>query len=147
MFRSVWDRIHYRTDPLCFHGTGTKLERYGFIWDILNKWIHLVTNSISDPHRIHQVPYKRKAYPYLDLRKSILLAPAKIHLLWKMVLSGPHGCFGVALIFHLSLAPVKETTDWILDHADGGLHWSKEWTWASLIHTSFVQVPNGFGLV
>ena len=34
----------------------------------------------------------------LDLRKSILLAPVKIHLLWKMVLSGPHGCIGVALI-------------------------------------------------
>ena len=33
----------------------------------------------------------------LDLRKSILLAPVKIHLLWKMVLSGPHGCIGVAL--------------------------------------------------
>ena len=35
---------------------------------------------------------------WLDLRKSILLAPAKIHLLWKMVLFGPHGCISVALI-------------------------------------------------
>ena len=31
MFRSVWDRIHCGTDPLCLHGTGSKLERYGSI--------------------------------------------------------------------------------------------------------------------
>ena len=29
MFRSVWDQIHSGTDPLCLHGTGSKLERYG----------------------------------------------------------------------------------------------------------------------
>ena len=27
-------------------------------------WIHLVPDSRSDPYRIHQVPWKRKAYPY-----------------------------------------------------------------------------------
>ena len=31
MFRSVWDRIHSGTDPLCLHGTGLKLERHGSI--------------------------------------------------------------------------------------------------------------------
>ena len=25
MFKSVWDRIHFGTDPLCLHGTGSKL--------------------------------------------------------------------------------------------------------------------------
>ena len=36
-FRSVWDRINYGTDPLCLHGTGSRLERYGFVWDHLHK--------------------------------------------------------------------------------------------------------------
>ena len=64
MFRSVWDRIHYGTDPLCLHGTGSKLERYGSIWDHVHKWTHLVPDSRSDPYRIHQVPCKHNAYPY-----------------------------------------------------------------------------------
>ena len=64
MFRFVWDRIHYGTDPLCLHGTGSKLERYGSIWDRLDKWTHLVPDSRSDPYRIHQVPCKHKVYPY-----------------------------------------------------------------------------------
>ena len=29
MFRSLWDWIHSGTDPLCLHGTGSRLERYG----------------------------------------------------------------------------------------------------------------------
>ena len=29
MFRSIWDRVHSGTDPLCLHGTGSKLKRYG----------------------------------------------------------------------------------------------------------------------
>ena len=64
MFRSVWDRIYYGTDPLCLHGTGSKLERYGSIWDHLHKRTHLVPDSRSDPYRIHQVPCKHKTYPY-----------------------------------------------------------------------------------
>ena len=64
MFRSVWDRIHYGTDPLCLHGTGSKLERYSSIWDHLHKWIHLVPDSRSDPYRICHVPCKHKAHPY-----------------------------------------------------------------------------------
>ena len=27
MFRSVWDQIHCGMDPLCLHGSGSKLER------------------------------------------------------------------------------------------------------------------------
>ena len=62
MFRSVWNRIHYDRDLLCLHGTGLKLERIGSIWDRLHKWTHLVPDSRSDPHRIHQISYK--AHPY-----------------------------------------------------------------------------------
>ena len=71
--------------------------------------------------------------------KSILLAPVKIHLSWKMVLSDPHGCIGIALIledgknsFHLSVfgsllrkLRIGCWITWIV-------FWSKEWTWASL---------------
>ena len=65
MFRSVWDQIHYGTDPLCLHGTGLNLERHGSIWDHLYKWTrYLVPDSRSDPYRIQQVPCKHKAYPY-----------------------------------------------------------------------------------
>ena len=64
MFRSVWDRIHYGSDPLCLHGTGSKLERYGSVWDHFRKWTHLVPDSRSDPDRIHQVPCKHNAYSY-----------------------------------------------------------------------------------
>ena len=64
MFRSVWDRTHCGTDPPCLHGTGSKLERYGSIWDHLHKWTHLVPDSRSDPYRVQQVPCKHKAYPY-----------------------------------------------------------------------------------
>ena len=71
--------------------------------------------------------------------KSILLAPVKIHLSWKMVLSGPHGCIGIALIledgknsFHLSvfgsLLRKLQIGCWITRI----VYWSKEWTWASL---------------
>ena len=44
-----------------------------------------------------------------------------------MVLSGPHGCIGIALIledgknsFHLSVfgSLLKETTNWMLDYTD-----------------------------
>ena len=52
IFRSIWDRIHYDTDPLCLHETGSKLEQYGSIWDHLHKWTHLVPDSRSDPYRI-----------------------------------------------------------------------------------------------
>ena len=55
---------HYGTDPLFLHGTGSKLELYGSIWDRLDKWTHLVPDSRSDPYRIHQVPCKHKAFPY-----------------------------------------------------------------------------------
>ena len=64
MFRSVWDRIHYGMDPLSLHGTGSKLERYGFILDHLHKWTHLVPDSRSDPYPTLQVPCKHKAYLY-----------------------------------------------------------------------------------
>ena len=64
IFRSVWDRIHYGTDPLCLHVTGSKLGRYGSILDHIHKWTHLVLDSRSYPYRIHQVPRKSKAYPY-----------------------------------------------------------------------------------
>ena len=71
--------------------------------------------------------------------KSILLAPVKIHLSWKMVLSGPHGCIGIALIledgknsFHLSvfgsLLRKLRIGCWITQI----VYWSKEWAWASL---------------
>ena len=71
--------------------------------------------------------------------KSILLARVKIHLSWKMVLSGPHGCIGIALIledgkssFHLSvfgsLLRKLRIGCWITRI----VYWSKEWTWASL---------------
>ena len=64
MFRSVWDRIHYDKDLLCLHGTGSKLERYGSIWDHLYKWTHLVSDSRSDPYWIHQVSCEHMAYLY-----------------------------------------------------------------------------------
>ena len=64
IFRSVWDRVHYGTDPLCSHGTGKKQERYSYIWNHLRKWNHLVLEGRSDPYRIHQVSCKHKAYPY-----------------------------------------------------------------------------------
>ena len=67
MFRSVWDRIHYGRDPLCLHGTGSKLEGYGSVSDDLQKWTHLVPDSRSDQYRIYQVDVpacKHKAYPY-----------------------------------------------------------------------------------
>ena len=64
MFRSVLDRLHCGTDPLCLHGTGSKLERYGSISDHLHKWTHLVPDSRSEPYRIHQVPCKHKVYTY-----------------------------------------------------------------------------------
>ena len=51
-FRSVWDQIHCGTDPLCLHGTSSKLERYGSIWDRLHKWTHFVPYSSSNPYRI-----------------------------------------------------------------------------------------------
>ena len=51
-------------DLLCLHGTGSKLERNGCIWDHLHKWTYLVPDSRSDPYRIHQVPCKHKAYSY-----------------------------------------------------------------------------------
>ena len=47
MFRHVWDRIHCVTDPLCLHGTGLKLERYGS---------NPRPDSRSDPHRVHYGP-------------------------------------------------------------------------------------------
>ena len=61
---SVWDRIHYDTDPLCSQESRSKLKRYGSIWDHLHKWTHLVPDSRSDPYWIHQVPCKHKAYSY-----------------------------------------------------------------------------------
>ena len=64
IFTSVCDRIHYGTDPLCSHGTGSKLERYGCIWNHVHKWAHLAADSRSDPYRIHQVLCKHKTYPY-----------------------------------------------------------------------------------
>ena len=63
MFRSIWVRIHYGTDPLCLHGTGSKPKRYGSMWDHLFKWTHLVPDSGCDPYPIHQVPYKHKPFP------------------------------------------------------------------------------------
>ena len=62
MYRSVWDLMHYGMDPLCLDGTVMKLERYDSISDHLHNWTHLVPDSRSDPYRIHQVPYKHKAY-------------------------------------------------------------------------------------
>ena len=55
IFRFIRDRIHYGTNPICPHGTGSKLERYGSIWDHLHKWTNLVPDSRSDPYRIHHV--------------------------------------------------------------------------------------------
>ena len=49
------------TDLLCLHGTGSKLEQYGSIWDHLHKWTYLLPDSRSDPYWIHQVPCKHKA--------------------------------------------------------------------------------------
>ena len=46
MFRSVWDRIHYGTDPFCLHGTDSKLERYCSILDHISGPIWL---KIADP--------------------------------------------------------------------------------------------------
>ena len=57
-------QIRLGSDPLCLHGIGSKLERYGSIWDHLYKWTHLVPDSRSDPYRIQQVPCKHKSYPY-----------------------------------------------------------------------------------
>ena len=42
------------------HETGSKLERYGSIWDHLHKW----TKGRSNPYRIHQFLCKQEAYPY-----------------------------------------------------------------------------------
>ena len=64
MFRSVWDRVHYGTVHSVLHGTGSKLERHGSLWDHHYKWTHLEPDSRSDPNVIHQVPFKRKAYLY-----------------------------------------------------------------------------------
>ena len=56
--------IRLGSDPLCLHGTGSKLERYGSTLDHLHKWTHLVPDGRSDPYGIHQVPCKHKAYLY-----------------------------------------------------------------------------------
>ena len=64
MIRSIWDWTHYGTGSLCLHETGSKLERYGSLWDQLHKWTHLVPDSRSDPYWTHQVPCECKAYPY-----------------------------------------------------------------------------------
>ena len=57
-------QIRLGSDPLCLHGTGSKLGQYVSTLDHLHKWTHLVPDSRSDPYRIHQVPCKHKAYPY-----------------------------------------------------------------------------------
>ena len=54
-------QIRLGSDPLCLHGTGSKLERYGSFWDHLQKWTHLVPDGRSDLYQIHQVSCKHKA--------------------------------------------------------------------------------------
>ena len=85
MFRSIWDRIHSGTDPLCLHGTGSKLERYGFMWDHLDKWTHLVPESRSDPYRIHQVPCEHKVYPYQVRTSSKRVNAALIYVICQLL--------------------------------------------------------------
>ena len=70
-------KIRLGSDPLCSNGTGSKLERYGSPSDHLHKWTHLVPDSRSDLDRIHQVPCKRKAYPYHTYKTAGVFAPAE----------------------------------------------------------------------
>ena len=76
---------------------------------------------------------------WLDLPKSILLAPAKMSVCWKVVLCGPHGWFNVVFevgknltICLWSLLRKQRIGSWSTRIVD----WSKEWTWVSL--------PNGW---
>ena len=68
MFKSVWDRIHYGTDPFCLHGTGGPVRnwngtvQYGITFISGPIWYQM-----EDP--IQKVPCKHKAYPY-QLRTS-----------------------------------------------------------------------------
>ena len=63
-----------------------------------------MVSSLVKASHVYEIFVQKKFKPpteiakILDLRKSILLAPAKIHLLWKIILFGPHGCISVALI-------------------------------------------------
>ena len=58
MIRSIWDQIHYGTDPLCLHGTSLKLERHTSTWGHLLEWNHLVPDSRSNLYWIHAYLYQ-----------------------------------------------------------------------------------------
>ena len=51
LFRSVWDRILFGTDPLCSHWTGSKLERYGSILYGITFISGPIWYQIADPIR------------------------------------------------------------------------------------------------
>ena len=48
IFRSIWDQIHYGTDLISLHRTGSKLEQFGSICSHLHNGSHLVQVSRSD---------------------------------------------------------------------------------------------------
>ena len=67
-------------DPLCLHWTGSKLERYGSIWDHLHKWTHWVQDNRSHPYRIHQVRVNTRL-----IRNNFVPVPNGSKRIWSRV--------------------------------------------------------------